>query len=140
LTFHGAGGLEFADIETFEWERLKDPDWEPQPYGPFGTIPAQNFKVAPPAAYPVDWEDNDDGDLEVTLTLAELRPHPPWRHNGDDVVLVLRNADLDEVTVTYTVTAHGYGTVFEGEPLAVRVEQVDIFEAVRTAMEASDQS
>jgi len=140
LTFHGAGGLEFADIETFEWERLKDPDWEPQPYGPFGTIPAQNFKVAPPADYPVDWEDNDDGDLEVTITLAELRPHPPWRHNGDDVVLVLRNADLDEVTVTYTVTAHGYGTVFEGEPLAVRVEQVDIFEAVRTAMEASDQS
>jgi hypothetical protein len=140
LTFHGAGGLEFANIETFEWERLKDPDWEPQPYGPFGTIPAQNFKVAPPADYPVDWEDNDDGDLEVTITLAELRPHPPWRHNGDDVVLVLRNADLDEVTVTYTVTAHGYGTVFEGEPLAVRVEQVDIFEAERTAMEASDQS
>jgi hypothetical protein len=53
---------------------------------------------------------------------------------------VLRNADLDEVTVTHTVPAHGYGTVFEGEPLAVRVEQVDIFEAVRTAMEASDQS
>jgi hypothetical protein len=54
--------------------------------------------------------------------------------------VVLRNADLNEVTVTYTVTAHGYGTVFEGKPLAVRVEQVDIFDAVRTAMEASDQS
>lgn len=100
LTFHGAGGLEFADIETFDWERLKDPNWEPQPYGPFGTIAPQNFKVAAPADYPIDWEDNDDGDLEVTITLAELRPHPPWRQNGDDVVLVLRNADLNEVTVT----------------------------------------
>jgi hypothetical protein len=29
LTFHGAGGLEFEDIGTFGWEKLKDPDWEP---------------------------------------------------------------------------------------------------------------
>ena len=71
------GGLEFDDIETFEWDRLKDPDWEPPPYGPFGGISAQNVKPAPPADYPVEWEDNDDGDLEVTITLAELRPHPP---------------------------------------------------------------
>jgi len=55
-------------------------------------------------------------------------------------VLVLRNPDLDEVTVTYTVTAHGYGTVFEGEPFTVRVEQVDVFDAVQAAMEASRQS
>jgi hypothetical protein len=76
----------------------------------------------------------------VTITLAELRPHPPWRHNEHDVVLVLRNPDLDEVKVTYTVTAHGHGTVFEGEPFTVAVEQVDVFDAVRAAMEASRQS
>ncbi len=140
LTFHGAGGLEFEDIGTFEWERLKDPDWEPPAYGPFGSIAAYNFKPAPPADHPVEWENNDDGDLEVTITLAELRPHPPWRHNENDVVLVLRNPDLDEVTVTYTVTAHGYGTVFEGEPFTIAVEQVDAFDAVQAAMAPSGEN
>ncbi len=139
LTFHGAGGLEFEDIGIFEWEKLKDPDWLPAQH-PFGSLAVQNLKLRLPADYPVEWEDNDDGDLEVTITLAELRPHPPWRHNADDVVLVLRNLNLDEVTVTYTVTALGYGTVFEGEPFTVRVEQVDVYDAVKTAMEASGRS
>lgn len=137
LTFYGAAGLEFADPKEFEWERLKDPDWEPPAYGPFGTTPMQRFSPALPANYPVTWDHNDDGHLEVTITLAELRPHPPWRHTGDDVVLVLRNISLSEVTVTYTVTAHGYGTVFEGDPFTLPVEQVDIFEAVKFADDAS---
>ena len=37
LTFHGAAGVEFTSPEEFEWERLKDPDWEP-PAGPYGVI------------------------------------------------------------------------------------------------------
>ncbi|MFP1155364.1 hypothetical protein ACK280_25300 [Mycobacterium sherrisii] len=76
----------------------------------------------------------------MTITLAELRPHPPWRHNENDVVLVLRNPDLDEVTVTYTVTAHGYGTVFEGESFTIAVEQVDAFDAVQAAMAPSGEN
>lgn len=55
-------------------------------------------------------------------------------------MLVPRNPDLDEVTVTYTVTTHGYGTVFEGDPFAVHVEQVDVLDAVQAAMQASRQS
>jgi hypothetical protein len=55
-------------------------------------------------------------------------------------VLALRNPDLDEVTVTCTVTAHGYGTVFAGDPFAVHVEQVNVFNAVQAAMQASRQS
>ena len=70
-------------------------------------MPMQRFNPALPADYPVTWDHNDDGHLQVTITLAELRPHPPWRHTGDDVVLVLRNTSLSEVTVTYTVTALG---------------------------------
>lgn len=136
LTFHGAAGLEFAGAETFEWERLKDPNWEP-PYGPFGAVPSLRFKPALPADYPLVWDNNDDGDLEVTITLAELRPHPTWRHNNDDVVLVCRKADLTKVTVTYTVTAHGYGTAFEGEPFVVPVERIDIFDSLTTAMDGS---
>ena len=84
------------------------------------------------------WHHNDDGHLEVTITLAELRPHPPWRHTGDDLVLVVRDTTLSEVTVTYTVTAHGYGTVFEGEPFTVPVEQVDIVDSLELAHEASN--
>ncbi|OSC32296.1 hypothetical protein B8W69_00425 [Mycobacterium vulneris] len=137
LTFHGAAGLEFARLEEFEWERLKDPDWEPPAYGPFKTASMLQFKPALPADYPVRWDHNGDGDLEVTITLAELRPHPPWRHTRDDVVLVLRDTALSEVTVTYTVTAHGYGTVFEGDPFTVPIEQVDIFESAQLALDAS---
>jgi hypothetical protein len=37
LTFHGAAGVDFASPEEFEWERLKDPDWE-LPAGPYGVI------------------------------------------------------------------------------------------------------
>ena len=73
----------------------------------------------------------------MTITLAELRPHPPWRDTGNDVVLVVRDMALSEVTVTYTVTAHGYGTMFEGEPLTVPVEQVDIVDSLELAHEAS---
>jgi hypothetical protein len=40
----------------------------------------------------------------------------------------------------YTVTAHGYGTVFEGDPFTVRVEQVDVLDAVQAAMDASRQN
>jgi hypothetical protein len=138
LTFHGAAGVDFALPEEFEWERLKDPNWEPTTSDPFGIVSQQRFIRARPSGYPVDWDHNDDGDLEVTITLAELRPHPPWRHTDDDLVLVLRDMTLSEVTVTYTVTAHGYGTVFEGEPFSVPVEQVDIVDALELANEASD--
>jgi hypothetical protein len=137
LTFHRAAGLEFSHPKEFEWERLKNPDREPPAYGPFNTTSMLQFKPALPADYPVRWDHNDNGDLEVTITLAELRPHPPWRHTGDDVVLVLRDTTLSQVTVTYTVTAHGYGTVFEGDPFTVPVEQVDIFESAQLALDAS---
>jgi len=101
LTFRGAVGLEFANHEKFEWERLKDPNWDPPARGPCDIITsAQRYSWPRPAGYPVSWDHNDDGDLEVTITLAELRPHPPWRHVGNDVVLVMRDTRVDEMTVT----------------------------------------
>lgn len=66
LTFHAAAGVEFAYPEEFEWERLKDPDWEP-PAGPYGIMPTQRFTPALPADYPVRWNNNDDGDLASIL-------------------------------------------------------------------------
>ncbi|MCK8616713.1 hypothetical protein [Gordonia sp. C13] len=135
LTFHGARGLEYAAIDTFKWERLKDPSWEP-PAGPFGHV-VQNFPRINPAGYPISWDHNEAGDLVVTIDLPELRPHPPWRHNGNDVVLVARDP-ADTVTVTYTVTAHGYGTYFESDPIALPTEHVDMFDSVQEALRAVD--
>ena len=133
LTFHGARGLQYADIEDFEWERLKDPSWVP-PAGPFGYV-APDFSGLTPAGYPVSWDHNDAGDLEVTIDLPELRPHPPWRHAENDVVLVAREP---AITVTYTVTAHGYGTYFESDPIDFPIEHVDMFDSVQEALRAVD--
>lgn len=136
LTFHGARGLEFADIDSFEWERLKDPAWEP-PLGPYGlAIPRMPNLV--PSGYPVSWQHNDDGDLEIIIDLPELRPYPPLRFSEDDVVLILDNPTREVVTVTYTVTAHGYGTFFEGDPIEVPVEHVAMAESVIAAIRAAE--
>ena len=135
LTFHGGRGLEFVPPEEFEWERLKDPAWEP-PTGPYG-LPPISMPSFTPAGYPISWENNDDGDLEVTIDLPELRPHPAWRHRGDDVVLIARDGLDDALTVTYTVTAGGYGTAFEGEPMSIPVEHVDMIDSVQQAYRAS---
>lgn len=69
-------------------------------------------RLARPSDYPIEWRHDDAGDLEVTVTLPRLRPHPEWRSetHGDDIVLVVDpDVDIDEITVTYTATAHGYG-------------------------------
>jgi hypothetical protein len=91
----------------------------------------------PGASYPVKYGHNGDGDLEVTITLPELRPRKLWLSDDDDVVLALRDTDLNEVKVTYTATAYEYNDLFEGEPIAVPVEAVPMFESFRTAFNAS---
>lgn len=134
LKFSGARGLKHAAIDTFVWQRLEDPSWEP-PAGPYGFRPAL-IPDFTPIGYPVDWEHDDDGDLEITIDLPNLRPHPPWRHAGKDVVLVMRAPTRETVTVTYTVTAAGYGTVFEGDPVELPVERVDMFDSLIAALDA----
>ena len=41
--------------------------------------------------YPIHWRHNDDGDLEVTITLPRLRPLAEWRGDeyGEDIVLIV---------------------------------------------------
>ena len=61
------------------------------------------------------------------------------RHGGARAAeaVVLRDVNLDEVKVTYKATAHGYGDVFEGEPITVPIEKVNMFESFQAAFEAS---
>jgi hypothetical protein len=76
----------------------------------------------------------------VTVNLPQLRPRPPWRSeaHGDDVVLVVDpHVDIDEVPVTYTVTAHGYGKAFVGDPFTVPVEKVAMLDVLREVVDAT---
>ncbi|MBV8349415.1 MAG: hypothetical protein JOZ49_18405 [Mycolicibacterium sp.] len=93
-----------------------------------------------PDGYPIEWRHNDDGDLEVTVTLPQLRPHPEWRseHYGEDIVLVVDPEEAaDEITVTYTATAHPYGKPFVGDPFTVPVEEAEMRDVLKATDEAA---
>jgi hypothetical protein len=140
LTFHGARGVDFEGMDNFEYKKVSDPDWQPPSDPRFGPVPMPMLRLARPDDYPINCRHNDDGDLEVTINLARLRPHPVWRTDsvGEDVVLVVEpDSDADQVTVTYTVTAQGYGKEFVGEPFTVDVERVDMLEVLRNASKAA---
>jgi hypothetical protein len=123
LTFAGAQGVDWLAADAFELDKLQDRHWTPDNWG----------AVAPPYIprrlkdYPVTYDHNDDGDLEVTITLTTLRPRKTWTSSDDDIVLMVHTGDIDEVTVTYTVTADGYNELFEGEPIIIAVERVSAF-------------
>ena len=92
---------------------------------------------------PIDWRHNDDGDLEVTITLPRLRPLAEWRGDeyGEDIVLIVDpGANIESIKVIYTATAHGYGDVFESEPITVPVEKVAMLDVLRKVMEAKKAS
>lgn len=140
LTFHGARGVDFEGMDDFEFEKIEDPDWQPPSDPRFGRVAVPIPRLARRDDYPIEWRQNDDGDLEVTINLARLRPHPVWRTEsvGEDVVLVVDpDSDADQITVTYTVTAEDYGKEFVGEPFTVDVERVDMLDVLRNAMEAT---
>ena len=140
LTFHGARGVDFEGMDDFEFEKVRDPDWQPPSDPRFGRVAVPMPRLARRDDYPIEWRQNDDGDLEVTINLARLRPHPVWRTEsvGEDVVLVVEpDSDADQITVTYTVTAQGYGKEFVGEPFTVDVERVDMLDVLRNALEAT---
>lgn len=143
LTFHGARGVDFEGMDDFEFEKVRDPDWQPSSDPRFGRVAVPIPRLARRDDYPIEWRHNDDGDLEVTINLVRLRPHPVWRTEsvGEDIVLVVEpDTDADEITVTYTVTAQGYGKEFVGEPFTVAVEKVDMLDVLRNALEATKEA
>ncbi len=131
LTFRNGRGVKFLGPDKFELERLKDPSWK-RPRRQFESVNyLQDFV---PAGYPVSWDHNNDGDLEVTINLPQLRPHPPQRLTEDDIVLIAQTATPASLTVSYTVTARGYGTVFDGEPIDIPVRQISMFASLQSAL------
>ncbi|MGH3275463.1 MAG: hypothetical protein ACRDNZ_14220 [Streptosporangiaceae bacterium] len=140
LTFHGARGIDFEEISDFELEKVQDPAWEPPSDPRFGTVALPVQPLRRSSDFPIEWRHNEDGDLEVTVTLERLRPHPEWRSDdySEEIVLVV-NADIeiDEIVVTYTATAHGYGDVFQGKPIIVPVERVPMLDVLHDVIEAT---
>jgi hypothetical protein len=140
LTFHGARGLDHEDIASFVWEKLEDPSWtEPiDPHSILRSMPAPPMRQLSNRRYPVEWDHDDNGDLDVKITLAQLRPHEVWTSDDDNVVLTLRDDSLGAVEVTYTITAQEHHDRVDGEPLTVPVEKVDILDSVKAAIDASE--
>ena len=85
--------------EYFEWEKVENPAWEhlsrAQQLAMMGI--AASPTALQPKDYPVDYDRDEDGHLRVTITLPELRPRKLWVSEDHDVVLVLRDTDLDAV-------------------------------------------
>lgn len=139
LTFHGASGAGQAEGDTFQWNKFEDPEWEPSYPGSSWAVtaaarPVPSFRTRD---YPVEWEHNENGDLVVTITLPELRPRQVWRSAHDDVVLVLRDNDLDQVVVSYTATAAEHHDLFEGEPITLPVETAQMLDVLRATFNAA---
>lgn len=140
LTFHNARGIDFEEISEFEFEKAQDPSWEPPRDPLYYTAIAPPMKLAHRSDYPIEWRHNDDGDLEVTITLGRLRPHPEWRSDdySEEIVLVVDpDVDVDEIVVTYTATAYGHGDVFEGKPITVPVKRVPMLDVLHDVVEAT---
>lgn len=134
LTFFGCRGVDFFPIEYFEWEKVENPAWEPysaQQLAMMGM--ASSPTEIQPKDYPVDYDHDEGGNLRVTITLPELRPRKLWVSEGHDVVLVLRNVNLDKITVTYTATAYQHDDLYEGVPVTVPVERMPAWDCFRGA-------
>lgn len=139
LTFHGARGVRFEKLDDFDVRKFEDPSWTPR--DPYHVVPI--MRHIRPADYPISWRHNDNGDLEVTVTLKLLRPLSEWRGDdyGPDFVLIVEpSANVDSVEVTYVATAAGYGDVFEGEPITVPVQKLATLEVLRDVIDATRES
>ena len=84
-----------------------------------------------PKDHPVAWRHDEPGNLEVTINLPQLRPHPPARLQHDDVVVIVDNPDLESITVptiAHRTSIHGKFRVDHELPGAkTQVARVTIF-------------
>lgn len=137
ITFHGARGVRFLGLDAYEFMKVQDPSWTAPSY--VVSAPTLMPRIRKPDGYPIKWRHNDDGDLVVVVTLAQLRPYPEWRseHEGEDLVLIVDpEVAADEITVTYTATAYPYGKPFVGDPFTVPVEKAEM----RAVLKATDEA
>lgn len=86
LTFTGARGVDWLPADDFELDKMQDRHWVAKTWSGVA-LPYTPTRLKD---YPVDYDHNDNGDLEVTITLTTLRPRKTWTSSDDDIVLVPR--------------------------------------------------
>ena len=132
ITVPGARALESSNPEDFHIQRLQDPSW--QPYrGPYGGLDPAIYRVNLQSKE-FSWRENAAGDLEITLTLDELRPHPEWRSDEAHPQLLLvakDDVDTDFITFSYTVTAAGYGNYYEKRDIQIPIHREGMLDATK---------
>lgn len=145
MTFRGVRAVEKDDLERFHYLKVQDPDWRPRRgyweelTGQY--IDASYLGVARDNKEFV-WSYNDDGDLEIVITLPSLRPHPAWRSDEDHPQIILMAshiADENPITFSYTVTAEGYGNFYKSDPIKLPVVQEPMRDALRRAILATSE-
>ncbi|MBB6174853.1 hypothetical protein HNR23_004913 [Nocardiopsis mwathae] len=77
------------------------------------------------------------GSTTLRLELPALRPQTTHNSDDDEVVLVVRDADLPEIPGHWRITARGHHRVYEGE-LTIPVKTIDATDALRTTLLAMD--
>ena len=53
------------------------------------------------------------------------------------MLVVDPESDISDVKITYTATAQGYGEVFEGDPIVIPVEKVEMLDVLRDVIDAT---
>lgn len=140
ITISGVRGLPYLHRDRFDQAKLLPPviPAQTEPYA----VDLSFYDELRIADYPVTWK-NLDGAVEIILDLRHLRPHPVWESETDDIVLVL-NGDTGsaDVTARWTVTAQGYGKMYEGPEQTIPVKPIsflDSLEQVSEVVEAADE-
>ncbi len=139
ITLQGVAGVDVLPMEAFRLQKYEDKNWVESRSQWEPAMSASDMSQLRFKGYPVDWR-NVDGGLRVTITLPELRPTPPWdstEEAQDDVVVLLRDFELTEVSGSYTVTAETYGEVFE-DSITVPVERISARTLLAVAFKQHD--
>lgn len=138
IAVQGARAVAWLGPECFDLDKVLPPLFRTsQPFS--GGLDTSYLRTMRPLGYPLSWE-NKNGTAVITIDLKHLRPHPRWESPRADIVLILSEPDVTELTAEWTLTAQGYGEPFHGVPATIPVQPRTMAESVvaLTAEEADD--
>ena len=122
ITIDGAFGVPWEGDEEFELAECIEPFSRPT-RGAFTPLPQPNLSHLRSKDYPISWKnEQDEGKVEIIIDLKHLRPHPAWRSDQGDLVLFVLDDSASSLTAEWTVTAQGYGNVYNGPAIEIPVE------------------
>ncbi|MEU1523939.1 hypothetical protein ABZ413_17235 [Nocardia rhamnosiphila] len=137
ITMHGVRGFDWLGTEHLDWSKVLPPVFPRQRDPYFGGMDSTFLQTVRWKGDPIGWENKGDAVI-VTIDLEYLRPHPTWESPQPDVVLVLADNNLTEVTAEWTLTTQGHGEVYRGEPVSIPVRALSMADAVRSVTSKED--